>query len=314
MDVPKDSTPDAFVAPDSPGFFRRVQRRVIATIHRRLRARGRSLEITKSGWIFILLTLGVGFAAINSGANLLHILFGCQLGLIVASGVLSERMLGRADVERRLQALCFANRATPLAVHIRNRSDRSPLLAVSVETHATSEPSKENAPGQQSPVFALALRPGATVTLHAQVVLSNRGYHRLPSVVLATRFPFGLFIKRKALDDDALHVVMPEPASIAATPLPGAAQSGNADRRQWSRAGELEGLREYRPGDDIRRVDWRATARLSRTMLREFRDESEPSRLYDLPRELSPGDIETERVLSKICTAALQCEEQGLAI
>ena len=65
-------------------------------MRRFLSARGRSLEIAKAGWLFIVITLAVGFAAINTASNLLHALFGVQLGLIVASGALSERMVSRA--------------------------------------------------------------------------------------------------------------------------------------------------------------------------------------------------------------------------
>lgn len=52
--------------------IRAAKAKLLSAIHRRLRANGRSLEITKSGWFLIFLTLLVGAVAINSGANLLH--------------------------------------------------------------------------------------------------------------------------------------------------------------------------------------------------------------------------------------------------
>ena len=60
------------------------------------RGTGNNIEITKAGYLFIALALAIGFAAINSGSNLLHIIFGVQLGVVVASGMLSERMVSRA--------------------------------------------------------------------------------------------------------------------------------------------------------------------------------------------------------------------------
>ena len=84
-----------------------------------LSARGRRLEITRSGWLFILLTLAVGFAAINSGANLLHALFGAQMALIVGSGVLSESTLRRVHVRRTLAGSLHAQEPGPVVVELR---------------------------------------------------------------------------------------------------------------------------------------------------------------------------------------------------
>src|SRR5262245_24465994 len=105
----------------------------IPLIRRMLTARGRSLEITKAGWLFIVLTLAVGFAAINSGANLLHVLFGCQIGLILASGVLSENMVQRARVQRRATSALHAGSRGALAIELRNHSPRGDMISVSVE-------------------------------------------------------------------------------------------------------------------------------------------------------------------------------------
>ena len=54
------------------------------------------------GKYFLGITLGVGFAAINSGANLLHAIFGALMALILGSGVLSESTLRRVRVRRVL--------------------------------------------------------------------------------------------------------------------------------------------------------------------------------------------------------------------
>ncbi len=50
----------------------------------------RRLKFTREGKFFVGITLGVGFAAINTGNNLLYLLLGMLLALIVVSGVMSE--------------------------------------------------------------------------------------------------------------------------------------------------------------------------------------------------------------------------------
>src|SRR3972149_6506725 len=55
----------------------------------------RTIRPTKEGWWFLFATLGLGFAAINTGNNLLYLLLSMLLGTIVVSGILSEQCLKR---------------------------------------------------------------------------------------------------------------------------------------------------------------------------------------------------------------------------
>src|SRR5581483_6128118 len=58
----------------------------------------RPFKLTRPGWVFILYSIGVGAGAINTGNNLLYIVFGIFLGLLLASGVLSDLSLWGVDV------------------------------------------------------------------------------------------------------------------------------------------------------------------------------------------------------------------------
>ena len=55
-----------------------------ARLRRRLRP-PRRLSFTREGKIIVILSVGVGFAAINTGNNLLYLLLGWLLSFIVAS-------------------------------------------------------------------------------------------------------------------------------------------------------------------------------------------------------------------------------------
>src|ERR1043166_7818399 len=77
---------------------------------RRLRP-PRRLSFTREGRLIVILSVGVGFAAINTGNNLLYLLLGWLLSFIIASGLLSEMTLKRLTVERRPPARVFAGAA-----------------------------------------------------------------------------------------------------------------------------------------------------------------------------------------------------------
>ena len=62
----------------------------------------RKLKFTREGKYYLGITLGVGFAAINTGNNLLYLLLGMLLSLMLVSGVMSDLSLRRLTVTRRL--------------------------------------------------------------------------------------------------------------------------------------------------------------------------------------------------------------------
>ena len=61
-----------------------------------------------AGIDFLAGGMAVGLAAINTGNNLLFLIFGFMLSLIVLSGILSEIVLRRVKVSRRLPRRAFA--------------------------------------------------------------------------------------------------------------------------------------------------------------------------------------------------------------
>ncbi|KIG17693.1 hypothetical protein DB30_02968 [Enhygromyxa salina] len=249
-------------------------------VRRMLTAQGRSLEITKAGYLFIVLTLAVGFAAINSGANLLHVLFGCQIGLIIASGMLSENMVRRAIVRRRIASPLHAGGRGALIIELRNASARGDMISVSVE-----DDDRVDSADKTEPVFSVAVPGGGATTLHASVTMQRRGLHSLPKAVVATRFPFGLFVKRRDLPGRERVLVYPRIHPVDPALLKEARAGVGEAKGARDRAGEFFGLSEYREGQELRRIHWPATARLGRAVVQEYEARGEAEQIL----ELAPG-------------------------
>ncbi len=259
-------------------------------LRRWLSARGRRLEITRSGWLFIGLTLAVGFAAINSGANLLHAIFGAQMALIIGSGVLSESTLRRVSVRRVLSTSPHAAEGSPIVVELRNTDPRRDVLAVSVE----DDDDYDN-PGHCDPVFAVRIAADQILRLPTRLTMPTRGRHPMPRAVVATRFPFGLFVKRRELPVEDPVLVHPRRVPAARRPLP--IDRGGPPRATGRRArsGEFYGLRPYRDGDELRRLHWPATARLGQPVVREFEAGGESKvRLVLSPGQAGIAEFESE--------------------
>jgi uncharacterized protein (DUF58 family) len=296
-------------APDTRERGYGLERRKLPITRRWLSARGRSLEITKAGMLFIGLTLAVGFAAINSGSNLLHVIFGVQLGVIVASGLLSERMVNRAVARRQLNSPLFAGAPGALRVDLRNDSESGVLFSVSVENDDNF-----SGGGEVAPVFCLALAPGEKVDLHSRVTMPRRGRHALPPAVVATRFPFGLFVKRREIPPGPEIVVYPRVRPTVGAEL-GFEEIGLGESTgQIARSGEFYGLEEYREGADLRRVNWPATARRGRLVLCEYEGEGVRTRMLDL-RSGQAGDPAFEEAIEELASIALSAlRREGMGV
>src|SRR6187551_4106059 len=83
----------------------------------------RRLSFTREGRIIVILSVGVGFAAINTGNNLLYLLLGWLLSFIIASGILSELTLRALSVERRPPPRIYASEPFLMEVVIKNAKD-----------------------------------------------------------------------------------------------------------------------------------------------------------------------------------------------
>jgi len=231
---------------------------------RRLRP-PRRLSFTREGRIIVILAVGVGFAAINTGNNLLYLLLGWLLSFIIASGLLSEMTLKRLTVERRPPPRVFAGEPFLMEVVIRNDKPTRASYSIEVEDLVGSTPLDKRCYFLKIP----AAKSQRTSYRHTFV---RRGLYTLTGYRVATKFPFALF--RKSRDVDAPLDVLVYPSRVAvARPSARTQTRGESHANRTGRRGEFFGLREHRSGDDRRDVHWRSSARTGRLLVREYEDE-----------------------------------------
>lgn len=74
---------------------------------------------------------------------------------------------------------------------------------------------------------------------------------------------------------------------------------------------EFEAVREYVPGDDVRRIDWKVTARLGKTQIKQFREERELViyLLIDVSGSGRFGSVDVERAerIAELAAALAFC-------
>jgi uncharacterized protein (DUF58 family) len=111
--------------------------------------------------------------------------------------------------------------------------------------------------------------------LSATVVGRRRGHHPLPGVAARVVGPLGLGAWYHAAGADhelKVYPDMPAARRIAlAVRLGRFREQGALPRGPLGLGTEFESVRDYQPDDDIRQVNWRATARLGRPMSNDYR-------------------------------------------
>jgi uncharacterized protein (DUF58 family) len=123
---------------------------------------------------------------------------------------------------------------------------------------------------------------GTTPLAAAAGVIPNEGWAEVRAIgplrrgpigaqawVLETGDPLGLFRHRGPRADSELALVLPRFTALSERPQTREVEASLAAPRAGSGT-EMFGVREYRPGDPLRRIHWRSSARHGELIVREF--------------------------------------------
>jgi uncharacterized protein (DUF58 family) len=273
----------------------------IRLLRKRLRA-WRRISFTRGGLVFAFGCFAVGFAAFNTGNNLLYLLFGAMLGLIVVSGWLSEQVIRKLVVYRRVPRGVTAGNSIRIRYRIENSQKRIPSFALEV--------GEAGLPGRG---FISVIPPGGFAGCQSENLFAQRGVFPLEAVTVSTAFPFGLFRKSRDLSLPGELVVWPRSDRRVRAPHPGGGRtprSGSFSVGPASLRGEYRGLRTYRPGDDPRDIHWRTTARLGHPVIREYEQSDAETLWLCLDTNGRPGK-EAETAIETIASLAAVAFREG---
>ncbi len=222
----------------------------------------RRIHFTAGGLVFTLGTFAVGFAAMNTGNNLLYLLLGSMLGFIAVSGWLSEQAIRGLRIERSIPRAVTVGQDFRIGYRVWNSKHRLPSLAIELTER-----------GLPHAAFLAHVAADGEARTRSVNRFKRRGTFPLGTVTLSTSFPFGLFRKERDLEIPGELVVWPRYDRPVRTPSEG---GGRVPRMAASAVGSLgargeyRSLRGYRAGDDPRDIHWRSSARLREPVVREY--------------------------------------------
>jgi uncharacterized protein (DUF58 family) len=323
-----------------------LARRVVAT---RVRE-AMDYDVTRAGMIYILISVVIGIAAINTGNNLLYVIVAALLSAIIVSGIASAVVLGSLELDVHLPEHVFAGRPMMARLLLRNASSWMPSFSVRVvpgkrkaakewrwEAYTLGWP-RNRAPEEQwlrlpdrrlrrvsldaekpilqQPVYFPFLAPEEQLRADLEMTLPSRGRYQERNFGLATRFPFAFLAKTRRVnlvrEIIAYPVVEPTEQFLEVLPM----VTGEFETFVRGRGYDLYRIREYMPEDSARHVDWKATARTGNLKVREFsrEDERKLRIVFDNP---APGVLDPasyERVVRVAASLAWHFHHEDVEV
>ncbi len=250
-------------------------------------ARLQRLWSSRAGLLFFILSIFTGYGAVHSGANLTYLVFGVMLGALLISGVAAAWNLTGVRARRDLPKYAHAAKPFYVTIVLENRAGR--LSGFSLKAHDKLPPDLHIL---ESRCYALRVLPRRKAELEYLAVCHKRGLHRFTQLTVSSRFPFGFFANQRGIKAPDEIIVYPRIGKIRVDLAEIGGGLEYAEGTQVSRREGTEdfyGLREFRPGDNPRRIHWKRSARLQKPLIMQFVQPPERDLDVYLDTYVSPG-------------------------
>ena len=222
------------------------------------------VRLTRIGTGYLIFTLVIGFAALNTCNNSLYIGLAFMLGGLIVSGVASKGGLNKIQVEFVSLDEAWAGRPAGGVLRATNNSriwNVRDVLLISDEL--------------ESPLLFPLIERGAMIQREAHFLFRNRGRVQFKTASLYTRYPFGLFLKKRKVSFVGEAIVYPRlldpPLELKTADI----LTGEMGRTERLGPGsEIRAFREYVRGDSLKQIHWKKSASIGRWIMKQTETES----------------------------------------
>jgi uncharacterized protein (DUF58 family) len=250
-------------------------------------------EPTSGGGVFLVIIIVVGFAAWNTGNNLLFLVFSLLCSTLFVGWIHAGTSLRDLTVSARFPDHIFAAEAAPVIVTLRNTKRLLPSFSILVEARGPVnevDPKKRRRHLKRLLAYFSYVPHKAAAEQRVEQLFPTRGHVLIDGFELSTRFPFGFFRRRRRLRARNVDIIVypkPEVISDKLHLLP--MYAGRMPSMRRGAGHDLFSMRDYQTQDDLRHIDWKATARSRRLTVREFASEDERRITIVLDTSLTRG-------------------------
>jgi len=212
---------------------------------------------------------GMAMLALTHNAAAEYFMFAALAAVVLVSYVSSRLSIRALRVRRGCPDRVFENDALTVQLEVTN-SGRFPRFLVDVDD---ALPHFMEADGERNFMIP-TLWPGESVVLTYTARARKRGVYTWSPLAISASDPFGVFQRFVPVEAQGEAIVYPKPLDLRGS----LGQSGvelrgisMGERARGSESGlDFYGIRDYAPGDDLRRIHWPGTAHHGRLTVIEF--------------------------------------------
>jgi uncharacterized protein (DUF58 family) len=264
------------------------------------------VRLTRIGTGYLLATVFVGFAAINTGNNSLYIGLCFMLGCLVLSGMASKGGLKHLSAEVLSFDDAWAASPAHAQLRIRNDSRLWNVRDVVITSRELAEP-----------VLVAMVPRRSEVTVDAEFLFEHRGRVELRQLDFYTRYPFGFFLKKRQLRIASDLVVYPRLVDRHLIEERFRAVAGSESGADRIGSGtDVYAFREFAAGDSFRDVYWKKSAGTGRMITKQMELDAARAVYVIVDPYLPPGASldEFERMVSDATTFVHDAIERELDV
>ena len=235
----------------------------VPALRERVRSVHRWLNLTRSGYIALAAGVLMWVAARVIAGNAIYLAAYGLIVFVLGAFLLIPRRLGMTADRHGL--FPRAQEGDRLDVEIRLMANRS------VSTFVLEEKVPEKL-GRSARLPIIRLRAKSEVSHSYSLRCRRRGSYKVGPLVALTSDPLGLSRRERVIAEPFELLVHPRVEVVNDRPLTRMFEDPPIRppvSKPWPSGLEFYGMREYVPGDDLRRIVWRATARTGKVMVRE---------------------------------------------
>jgi len=215
-------------------------------------------------------------AAFFPGVNSLWLPASLFFGIVIALDALLSLRRPRIVINRNMPHNLSVSTWVTVELTVHNQGDRMCGMDL-FDLHPGDFES------QGLPV-SLRVQPGRHARFDYRVRPGRRGDSRFSGCHLQLDSPLGLWKKRRVYPNEEIVKVYPNYAEVAKYALLATDNRlsllGIKHRRRRGQGLEFHQLREFREGDSLRQIDWKATSRHRKLISREFQDERDQQLIF----------------------------------
>ncbi|MFM2063351.1 MAG: hypothetical protein RLZZ507_3021 [Cyanobacteriota bacterium] len=264
-------------------------------------------RVTMSGFAVILSLIFAAALGLDTTQNMTYQIFTFLVSLLIISVVSSLLFRSRFSATRTLPRFATVGVKLKYRIIIHNKSDKTQTNLKLFENFADPRPTfkefletPEPEENKRSPldiklgsyrwlwlvsrkqcgtaktIELPPLKPHSKTEITGEITPIHRGVMRLLSITIARPDPFGLFHACQTISLSQSLLILPQLYQLPPIQLPGLRkyQSGGvALASSVGDAEEFRSLREYRPGDSIRKIHWKSWAKIGKPIVKEEQDE-----------------------------------------